>query len=168
MTRIRQFEKRATTVPAEPGKGTTLGTARSGRAGLAGAIGPTTTRRDHRATTRRPGHPDDPVMATLGENGLMRSGSMTCLTVSNGVLGSYAISRRQLVIQRPVVAQYGHRQVTVASSATARTNIGAFHEALNLARGGAPVSSARTTVHWSTRRSRRARKRRRPTGVRLR
>jgi pyruvate dehydrogenase E1 component alpha subunit len=81
-----------------------------------------------------------PVMAELlgRENGLMRGkgGSMHLLDVSNGVLGSYAIVGAQLVIANGAAwsAQYrGTGQVTVCFFGDGATNIGAFHEALNLA-----------------------------------
>ena len=81
-----------------------------------------------------------PVMAELlgRENGLMRGkgGSMHLLDVSKGVLGSYAIIGAQLVIANGTAwsAQYrGTGQVTVCFFGDGATNIGAFHEALNLA-----------------------------------
>jgi len=81
-----------------------------------------------------------PVMAELlgRENGLMRGkgGSMHLLDVSKGVLGSYAIVGAQLVIANGAAwsAQYrGTGQVTVCFFGDGATNIGAFHEALNLA-----------------------------------
>jgi pyruvate dehydrogenase E1 component alpha subunit len=81
-----------------------------------------------------------PVMAELlgRENGLMRGkgGSMHLLDVSRGVLGSYAIIGAQLVIANGTAwsAQYrGTGQVTVCFFGDGATNIGAFHEALNLA-----------------------------------
>jgi pyruvate dehydrogenase E1 component alpha subunit len=81
-----------------------------------------------------------PVMAELlgRENGLMRGkgGSMHLLDVSKGVLGSYAIVGAQLVIANGAAwsAQYrGTGQVIVCFFGDGATNIGAFHEALNLA-----------------------------------
>jgi acetoin:2,6-dichlorophenolindophenol oxidoreductase subunit alpha len=81
-----------------------------------------------------------PVMAELlgRENGLMRGkgGSMHLLDVSRGVLGSYAIIGAQLVIANGTAwsAQYrGTGQVTACFFGDGATNIGAFHEALNLA-----------------------------------
>jgi acetoin:2,6-dichlorophenolindophenol oxidoreductase subunit alpha len=72
------------------------------------------------------------------ENGLMRGkgGSMHLLDVAKGVLGSYAIIGAQLVIANGTAwsAQYrGTGQVTVCFFGDGATNIGAFHEALNLA-----------------------------------
>jgi len=86
------------------------------------------------------GTPMTPVMAELlgRENGLMhgKGGSMHLLDVSRGVLGSYAIIGAQLVIANGSAwsAQYrGSGQVTVCFFGDGTTNIGAFHEALNLA-----------------------------------
>ena len=65
-----------------------------------------------------------------------KGGSMHLLDVSNGVLGSYAIIGAQLVIANGTAwsAQYrGTGQVTVCFFGDGATNIGAFHEALNLA-----------------------------------
>jgi len=61
---------------------------------------------------------------------------MHLLDVSKGVLGSYAIVGAQLVIANGAAwsAQYrGTGQVTVCFFGDGATNIGAFHEALNLA-----------------------------------
>src|ERR1017187_5611485 len=87
-----------------------------------------------------PATPMTPVMAELlgRENGLMhgKGGSMHLLDVSRGVLGSYAIIGAQLVIANGSAwsAQYrGSGQVTVCFFGDGATNIGAFHEALNLA-----------------------------------
>jgi acetoin:2,6-dichlorophenolindophenol oxidoreductase subunit alpha len=81
-----------------------------------------------------------PVMAELlgRENGLMhgKGGSMHLLDVSRGILGAYAIIGAQLVIANGAAwsAQYrGTGQVTVCFLGDGATNIGAFHEALNLA-----------------------------------
>jgi pyruvate dehydrogenase E1 component alpha subunit len=81
-----------------------------------------------------------PVMAELlgRENGLMhgKGGSMHLLDVSRGILGAYAIVGAQLVIANGAAwsAQYrGSGQVTVCFLGDGATNIGAFHEALNLA-----------------------------------
>ena len=65
-----------------------------------------------------------------------KGGSMHLLDVSKGVLGSYAIIGAQLVIANGTAwsAQYrGTGQVTVCFFGDGATNIGAFHEALNLA-----------------------------------
>ena len=86
------------------------------------------------------GTPMTPVLAELlgRENGLMhgKGGSMHLLDVSRGVLGAYAIVGAQLVIANGAAwsAQYrGSGQVTVCFLGDGTTNIGAFHEALNLA-----------------------------------
>ena len=86
------------------------------------------------------GTPMTPVLAELlgRENGLMhgKGGSMHLLDVSRGVLGAYAIVGAQLVIANGAAwsAQYrGSGQVTVCFLGDGATNIGAFHEALNLA-----------------------------------
>ena len=84
-----------------------------------------------------------PIEQVLGElmgrdNGLMRGkgGSMHLLDASRGVMGAYAIVGAQLVIANGAAwsAQYrGSGQVTVCFLGDGATNIGAFHEALNLA-----------------------------------
>jgi TPP-dependent pyruvate/acetoin dehydrogenase alpha subunit len=146
MTRIRQFEKRAHDLFLQNlVKGTThLGTGQEAvAAGVARAMRPDdytfVTYRGHNHVLAR-GTPMTPVMAELlgRENGLMRGkgGSMHLLDVSRGVLGSYAIIGAQLVIANGTAwsAQYrGTGQVTVCFFGDGATNIGAFHEALNLA-----------------------------------
>jgi TPP-dependent pyruvate/acetoin dehydrogenase alpha subunit len=146
MTRIRQFEKRAHDLFLQNlVKGTThLGTGQEAiAAGVAGAMRKDdytfVTYRGHNHVLAR-GTPMTPVMAELlgRENGLMhgKGGSMHLLDVSNGVLGSYAIIGAQLVIANGTAwsAQYrGSGQVTVCFLGDGATNIGAFHEALNLA-----------------------------------
>ncbi len=146
MTRIRQFEKRAHDLFLQNlVKGTThLGTGQEAvAAGVAQAMRPDdytfVTYRGHNHVLAR-GTPMTPVMAELlgRENGLMRGkgGSMHLLDVANGVLGSYAIIGAQLVIANGTAwsAQYrGTGQVTVCFFGDGATNIGAFHEALNLA-----------------------------------
>ena len=86
------------------------------------------------------GTPMTPVMAELlgRENGLMhgKGGSMHLLDTSRGILGAYAIIGAQLVIANGSAwsARYrGTGQVTVCFLGDGATNIGAFHEALNLA-----------------------------------
>jgi acetoin:2,6-dichlorophenolindophenol oxidoreductase subunit alpha len=86
------------------------------------------------------GTPMTPVMAELlgRENGLMhgKGGSMHLLDASRGILGAYAIIGAQLVIANGAAwsARYrGTHQVTVCFLGDGATNIGAFHEALNLA-----------------------------------
>jgi len=98
-----------------------------------------TTYRGHNHVLAR-GTPMTPVMAELlgRENGLMhgKGGSMHLLDVSRGILGAYAIIGAQLVIANGSAwsAVYrGTKQVTVAFLGDGATNIGAFHEALNLA-----------------------------------
>jgi acetoin:2,6-dichlorophenolindophenol oxidoreductase subunit alpha len=146
MTRIRQFEKRAHDLFLQNlVKGTThLGTGQEAvAAGVAGAMRPDdytfVTYRGHNHVLAR-GTAMTPVMAELlgRENGLMRGkgGSMHLLDVSKGVLGSYAIIGAQLVIANGTAwsAQYrGTGQVTACFFGDGATNIGAFHEALNLA-----------------------------------
>ena len=146
MSRIRQFEKRAHDLFLQNlVKGTThLGT---GQEAVAAGVAQAMRRDDYTFVTYR-GHnhvlargtPMTPVMAELlgRENGLMRGkgGSMHLLDVSKGVLGSYAIVGAQLVIANGAAwsAQYrGTGQVTVCFFGDGATNIGAFHEALNLA-----------------------------------
>ena len=146
MTRIRQFEKRVHDLFLQNlVKGTThLGTGQEAvAAGVAAAMRPDdytfVTYRGHNHVLAR-GTAMTPVMAELlgRENGLMRGkgGSMHLLDVSKGVLGSYAIVGAQLVIANGAAwsAQYrGTGQVTVCFFGDGATNIGAFHEALNLA-----------------------------------
>jgi acetoin:2,6-dichlorophenolindophenol oxidoreductase subunit alpha len=146
MTRIRQFEKRAHDLFLQNlVKGTThLGTGQEAvAAGVAAAMRPDdytfVTYRGHNHVLAR-GTAMTPVMAELlgRENGLMsgKGGSMHLLDVSKGVLGSYAIVGAQLVIANGAAwsAQYrGTGQVTVCFFGDGATNIGAFHEALNLA-----------------------------------
>jgi acetoin:2,6-dichlorophenolindophenol oxidoreductase subunit alpha len=146
MTRIRQFEKRAHDLFLQNlVKGTThLGTGQEAvAAGVAAAMRPDdytfVTYRGHNHVLAR-GTAMTPVMAELlgRENGLMsgKGGSMHLLDVSKGVLGSYAIIGAQLVIANGTAwsAQYrGTGQVTACFFGDGATNIGAFHEALNLA-----------------------------------
>src|SRR5271155_5374979 len=83
------------------------------------------------------------VEKVLGElmqrdNGLMRGkgGSMHLTSVEHGVMGSYAIIGAHLPIACGAAwrAQYkGHDDVSVCFFGDGTTNIGAFHEALNLA-----------------------------------
>jgi acetoin:2,6-dichlorophenolindophenol oxidoreductase subunit alpha len=146
MTEIRRFEKRAYDLFLQNlVKGTThLGTGQEAiAAGVAKAMRADdytfVTYRGHAHVLAR-GTPMTPVMAELlgRENGLMhgKGGSMHLLDVSRGVLGSYAIIGAQLVIANGSAwsAQYrGSGQVTVCFFGDGTTNIGAFHEALNLA-----------------------------------
>jgi len=83
------------------------------------------------------------TLSVLGELmgrqcGLMKGkgGSMHLTSVENGVMGSYAIVGAHLPIAAGAAwsAQYrGTKQVAVAFFGDGATNIGAFHEALNLA-----------------------------------
>jgi pyruvate dehydrogenase E1 component alpha subunit len=146
MTRIRQFERRAHDLFLQNlVKGTThLGTGQEGiAAGVAAAMRPDdytfVTYRGHNHVLAR-GTPMTAVMAELlgRENGLMhgKGGSMHLLDVSKGVLGSYAIIGAQLVIANGTAWSAKYRktgQVTVCFFGDGATNIGAFHEALNLA-----------------------------------
>ena len=146
MTEIRQFEKRAYDLFLQNlVKGTThLGTGQEAvAAGVSQAMNDDdyvfTTYRGHNHVLAR-GTPMTPVMAELlgRENGLMhgKGGSMHLLDVSRGILGAYAIIGAQLVIANGAAwsAQYrGTGQVTVCFLGDGATNIGAFHEALNLA-----------------------------------
>ncbi len=146
MTEIRQFEKRAYDLFLQNlVKGTShLGTGQEAvAAGVSAAMadGDYTfvTYRGHAHVLAR-GTPMTPVLAELlgRENGLMhgKGGSMHLLDVSRGVLGAYAIVGAQLVIANGAAwsAQYrGSGQVTVCFLGDGATNIGAFHEALNLA-----------------------------------
>ena len=84
-----------------------------------------------------------PVEKVLGElmqrdNGLMRGkgGSMHLTSTEHGVMGSYAIIGAHLPIACGAAwrAQYkGDKDVSVCFFGDGTTNIGAFHEALNLA-----------------------------------
>src|SRR5579859_4172475 len=97
------------------------------------------TYRGHAHTLAR-GVPMAPVMAELlgRANGLMagKGGSMHLTSVEHGVMGSYAIVGAHLPIAVGAAwsAQYrGSGQVAVCFYGDGATNIGAFHEALNLA-----------------------------------
>ena len=146
MTEIRLFEKRAYDLFLQNlVKGTThLGTGQEAvAAGVSQAMNDDdymfVTYRGHNHVLAR-GTPMTPVMAELlgRENGLMhgKGGSMHLLDVSRGILGAYAIIGAQLVIANGSAwsARYrGTGQVTVCFLGDGATNIGAFHEALNLA-----------------------------------
>ena len=146
MTEIRQFEKRAYDLFMQNlVKGTThLGT---GQEAVAAGVSQVMRDDDYMFVTYR-GHnhvlargtPMTQVMAELlgRENGLMhgKGGSMHLLDTSRGILGAYAIIGAQLVIANGSAwsALYrGTGQVTVCFLGDGATNIGAFHEALNLA-----------------------------------
>jgi len=146
MIEIRLFEKRVYDLFLQNlVKGTThLGTGQEAvAAGVSQAMNDDdyvfTTYRGHNHVLAR-GTPMTPVMAELlgRENGLMhgKGGSMHLLDVSRGILGAYAIIGAQLVIANGSAwsARYrGTGQVTVCFLGDGATNIGAFHEALNLA-----------------------------------
>jgi acetoin:2,6-dichlorophenolindophenol oxidoreductase subunit alpha len=146
MAEIRLFEKRAHDLFLQNlVKGTThLGTGQEAvAAGVSQAMNDDdymfVTYRGHNHVLAR-GTPMTAVMAELlgRENGLMhgKGGSMHLLDVSRGVLGAYAIVGAQLVVANGAAwsAKYrGTGQVTVCYLGDGATNIGAFHEALNLA-----------------------------------
>jgi pyruvate dehydrogenase E1 component alpha subunit len=146
MTRLRQFENRAHDLFLQNlVKGTThLGTGQEAiAAGVAAAMAPTdytfVTYRGHNHVLAR-GTDMTSVMAELlgRDGGLMhgKGGSMHLLDVAHGVLGAYAIVGAQLVIANGAAwsAQYRRTgQVTVCFFGDGATNIGTFHEALNLA-----------------------------------
>jgi TPP-dependent pyruvate/acetoin dehydrogenase alpha subunit len=97
------------------------------------------TYRGHAHTLAR-GVPMTPVMAELlgRGNGLMagKGGSMHLTSVEHGVMGSYAIIGAHLPIACGAAwsARYrGTEQVAVCFFGDGTVNIGAFHEALNLA-----------------------------------
>jgi TPP-dependent pyruvate/acetoin dehydrogenase alpha subunit len=97
------------------------------------------TYRGHAHTLAR-GVPLGPVLAELlgRENGLLagKGGSMHLTSVQHGVMGSYAIIGAHLTIANGAAwsAQMrGTDQVAVCFFGDGTTNIGAFHEALNMA-----------------------------------
>ena len=97
------------------------------------------TYRGHAHTLAR-GVPPEKVLGELmgRDNGLMRGkgGSMHLTSVDHGVMGSYAIVGAHLPIAVGAAwrAEYkGARDVTSCFFGDGTTNIGAFHEALNLA-----------------------------------
>jgi acetoin:2,6-dichlorophenolindophenol oxidoreductase subunit alpha len=146
MVRLRVFEKRAYDLFLQNlVKGTShLGL---GQEAIAAAFGLAMraddytfcTYRGHDHTVAR-GVPMAPVMAELlgREGGLMagKGGSMHLTSVAHGVMGSYAIVGAHLPIAAGAAwsAQVrGSGQVAVCFFGDGATNIGAFHEALNLA-----------------------------------
>ena len=98
------------------------------------------TYRGHNHTLAR-GVPDEPMLLELvGKQGALmggKGGSMHLTSVEHGAMGSYAIVGAHLPIAvgrglvRPVPRHSG--QVAVCFFGDGTTNIGAFHEALNLA-----------------------------------
>jgi TPP-dependent pyruvate/acetoin dehydrogenase alpha subunit len=146
LVRMRYFEKRAYDLFLQNlVKGTShlsLGQ-EAIAAGFGVAMGPDdwtfATYRGHAHTLAR-GVPMTPVLAELlgRDNGLMRGkgGSMHLTSVDHGMMGSYAIVGGHLPIAIGAAwsAQYrGTDQVAVCFFGDGTTNIGAFHEALNLA-----------------------------------
>src|SRR2546425_11770240 len=146
MVEIRTFEKRACDLFLQNlVKGTShlsLGQ-EAIAAGFAAAMRPDDytycTYRGHAHTLAR-GAPMAAVMAELlgRETGLMagKGGSMHLTSVEHGVMGSYAIVGAHLPIAAGAAwsAQArGSGQVAVCFFGDGATNIGAFHEALNLA-----------------------------------
>ncbi len=146
MVRMRVFEKRAYDLFLQNlVKGTShLGL---GQEAIAAAYGLAMRADDYTFCTYR-GHdhtlargvPMGPVMAELlgREGGLMagKGGSMHLTSVQHGVMGSYAIVGAHLPIAAGAAlsAQMrGSGQVAVCFFGDGATNIGAFHEALNLA-----------------------------------
>lgn len=112
-------------------------------AGAAGAMKPGDlsfcTYRGHAHTLAR-GVSMEKILGELmqRDNGLMRGkgGSMHLTSAEHGVMGSYAIVGAHLPIACGAAwrAQYlGHDDVSVCFFGDGTTNIGAFHEALNLA-----------------------------------
>ena len=143
---LRQFEKKAYDMFLQNlVKGTShlsLGM-EAVAAGFAAAMRPDdytfATYRGHAHTLAR-GVPMGPVMAELlgRENGLMagKGGSMHLTSVEHGMMGSYAIIGAHLTIANGAAwsAQMrGTDQVAVCFFGDGTTNIGAFHEALNMA-----------------------------------
>jgi len=144
--RLRRFEKRAYDLFLQNlVKGTShlsLGM-EAIAAGFAAAMTPEdytfATYRGHAHTLAR-GAPMDTVLAELlgRDTGLLhgKGGSMHLTDVEHGVMGSYAIVGAHLTVALGAgwSAQYlGRPRVTVVFFGDGATNIGAFHEALNLA-----------------------------------
>ena len=146
MVECRQLEVRAQELFFEGlVRGTThLGTGQEAvAAGFAAAMRPDDytfcTYRGHNHTLAR-GVPMAPILAELfgRANGLLggKGGSMHLTSVEHGAMGSYAIVGAQLPIALGAAwsAQYRKSgQVAVCFFGDGTTNIGAFHEALNMA-----------------------------------
>ena len=81
-----------------------------------------------------------------------KGGSMHLTSVEHGVMGSYAIIGAHLVIANGAAwsaKERGSGQVTVAFFGDGATNIGAFHEALNLAKvWELPIVFVCENNHW--------------------
>ena len=146
MVEMRTFEKRAYDLFLQLlVKGTThLGT---GQEAIAAGFGAAMRSDDYTFATYR-GHNHTlargvPMTSVLGELmarkcGLMsgKGGSMHLTSVAHGVLGCYAIVGAHLTIANGAAwsaKARGSGQVTVCFFGDGTTNIGAFHEALNLA-----------------------------------
>jgi pyruvate dehydrogenase E1 component alpha subunit len=146
MVECRDFETRAQELFFEGlVRGTThLGVGQEAvAAGVAAAMRPDDwtfcTYRGHNHTLAR-GVPMAPILAELfgRGTGLLggKGGSMHLTSVEHGVMGSYAIVGAHLPIALGAAwsAQYrGTEQVAVCFFGDGTTNIGAFHEALNMA-----------------------------------
>jgi pyruvate dehydrogenase E1 component alpha subunit len=146
MTEARTFEKRAYDLFLQDlVKGTSH--LSLGMEAIAAGFGEAMERGDYTFATYR-GHAHTiargaSMVAAMGEllgrdNGLLhgKGGSMHLTDVEHGVMGSYAIVGAHLTIALGAAwsAQYrGESQVAVAFFGDGTTNIGAFHEALNLA-----------------------------------
>ncbi|HEV7207660.1 MAG TPA: thiamine pyrophosphate-dependent dehydrogenase E1 component subunit alpha [Mycobacteriales bacterium] len=146
MVTMRRFEKRAYDLFLQNlVKGTSH--LSLGQEAIAAAFGAAMRQDDYTFATYR-GHahtlargvPLAPVMAELlgRENGLMagKGGSMHLTSVEHGMMGSYAIVGAHLTIALGAAwsSVYRHtQQATVCFFGDGTTNIGAFHEALNLA-----------------------------------
>jgi len=146
MVEMRDFEKRAYDLFLQ---GLVKGTSHLGlgqeavAAGFGAAMRPEdytfATYRGHNHTLAR-GVPMAPVMAELmgRELGLMagKGGSMHLTSVAHRMMGSYAIVGAHLTIANGAAWSSklrGTAEVTVCFFGDGATNIGAFHEALNLA-----------------------------------
>ncbi|MFA9444234.1 thiamine pyrophosphate-dependent dehydrogenase E1 component subunit alpha [Egicoccus sp. AB-alg6-2] len=146
VVRLRRFEERAYRLFME---GLVKGTSHLSlgmeavAAGVAEAMNPDDytycTYRGHAHTLAR-GTPMDGVMAELlgRANGVCagKGGSMHLTSIEHGVMGSYAIigAHLPIAVGSAWSAQLrGSDQVTVCFFGDGATNIGAFHEALNLA-----------------------------------
>jgi pyruvate dehydrogenase E1 component alpha subunit len=146
MLRMRRFEKRAYDLFLQNlVKGTSH--LSLGQEAIAAAFGEAMRRDDWTFATYR-GHAHTlargvamtPVMAELlgRANGLMagKGGSMHLTSVEHGMMGSYAIVGAHLTIANGAAWSAklrGTQQVAVCFFGDGTTNIGAFHEALNLA-----------------------------------
>jgi pyruvate dehydrogenase E1 component alpha subunit len=146
LVEIRQFERRAYDLFLQNlVKGTSH--LSLGQEAIAAGFGVAMRADDHTFATYR-GHahtlargvPMGPVLAELlgRANGLMagKGGSMHLTSVQHGVMGSYAIIGAHLPIACGAAWSAQHRgsgQVAVCFFGDGTTNIGAFHEALNIA-----------------------------------